>query len=241
MVVVVASQFMEEVGDGSPVPILLRSTSGKDPRRSNNYAAKFAPYGFVYCGNPSCSHLVEVGDMDTIECPSRHVTDLRDEAEKRSDPGGWTHSGLCPTDLGRLGERVLFELSDLGELGQIDPDRWIPELRLPLDGFTTLGHGIEVKACDAVCAASAYNPGGKKDKARKLKYASQVGAEFIIGAFVRLNFRTSTAEIHLRCWRGEIKYFSIGPNDAPFAVVDFTHLNPFVTEGEEKEKTEIPF
>lgn len=240
MVVVIASQFMEEVGDGSPVPILLRSV-GVDTRRHNNYAAKYAPYGFEYCGNPSCSHLVEIGDGAEIECPAGHFTDLREEAEKRSDPGGWTHSGLCPSDLGRLGESVLLELSDLRELGRIDPDRWIPELRLPLDGFTTLGHGIEVKTCDAVCAASAYNPGGKKDKARKLEYASKVGAEFVIGAFVRLDFRSSTAEIHLRCWRGEIKYFSIGPNDAPFAVVDFKHLNPFVSEGEEKEKVEIPF
>ena len=240
MVVVIASQFMEEVGDGSPVPILLRSV-GVDTRRHNNYATKYAPYGFVYCGNPSCSHLVEIGDEDTIECPDRHVTDLRAEADKRSEPGGWTHSGMCPTDLGRLGEQVLLELSDLGELGRIDPERWIPELRLPLDGFTALGHGIEVKTCDAVCVASAFNPGGKKDKERKRKFASQEGAEFIIGAFVRLDFRTSTAEIHLRCWRGEIKYYSIGDNDVPFAVVDFTHLNPFVQQEEEKRTTEIPF
>jgi hypothetical protein len=241
MVVVIASQFMEEVGDGSPVPILLRSTRGKDPRRSNNYAAKFAPLGYVYCGNPSCSHLVETKDLDTVECPAGHVTDLRHEAEKRSDPGGWTHSGLSLTELGRLGEEVLFELADLGELGVIDPDRWIPELRLPLDGFTVQGHGIEVKSCDAVCAARAYNPGGKKDKARKREFAAKEGAEFIIGAFVRLDFRTSTAEIHLRCWRGEIKYYSIGDNDVPFAVVDFTHLNPFVQQEEEKRTTEIPF
>ena len=240
MVVAVSSRFMEEVG-GGPTPAILLHGPGKDPRRHNNYSKQFAPLGFVYCSHPACMQLVELGDEDHFVCPDGHFTDLKEEDRKRSNPGGWTHSGLSPTAMGRLGEEILLKLGDLGDLGVIDTARWIPEQRKPLDGFTTLGHGIEVKTSDVVCASRTFDPGRAADKARKIRFAEQEGAEIIIGPLVRPNLATSLAEVHLRYWVRDIKSYAVNEYDEPFAVVDFTDLNPFVVEGEEREKTEIPF
>lgn len=239
MVVAVSSRFMEEVG--GPLPAILLHGPGKNPRRHNPYSKQFAPPGYCYCSHPACTQLVAVRDEDYFVCPDEHFTDLKEEDRKRSKPGGWTHSGLSPTALGRLGEEILLKLGDLGELGVIDKSRWIPEQRKPLDGFTNLGHGIENKTSDVVCAARAFDPGRELDRARKVRFAEQQGAELIIGTYVMVDLATSLAKVYVRSWRGEIQYYTVNEYDEPFAVVDFTDLNPFVVEGEEREKTEIPF
>lgn len=209
-------------------------------RQFNPESCAFVPVGYVPCKSP-CRNFAEIDyEANTAECPEGHVLDLDEECQEFG-PGGGTWVGLTLKQQGDIGEEIVKKLKKLGEWGNVD--EWCKEYNAPLDGITDLGWGIEVKTKSTRAKKHCFEPGNKKSRARKLAEAEKRNLKGILEVLVILDFELSKARIFIKAKpRGKQLRFWSMPTDPPFAVVDFTDLNPFVpSEDKEREKTEIPF
>lgn len=209
-------------------------------RRYNPLSDSRVPEGFVVC-RPPCTLLAEIDfESKTAKCPEGHEIDLEAEEQKQFDPGGNTRVGLTLKDQGDIGEDIIQNLKSLGFWGKII--EWCQHYNAPLDGITSAGWGIEVKTKSTRATKMSFEPGNKKSRARKIAEAERRNLRGILEVLVILDFDISKARIFIKERpRGEdLKFWSI-PLGNPYAVVDFTDLNPFAPKKKEGEKTEIPF
>lgn len=211
-------------------------------RRFNPQSDSCVPEGYVVC-KPPCLLLATVDfDLGLASCPDGHVVDLSEEEAKQFDPGGCTRVGLSLKEQGDIGEEIIQRLKVLGPWGEIV--EWCAHYNAPLDGITSLGWGIEVKTKSTRSAKWAYEPGNRKSRDRKRAEARSRKLKGVLETSVHMDFDTSKARIDIRerPIDQDLKFWTIPMDEEPFAVVDFTDLNPFVeSEKKESEKTEIPF
>jgi|GEM_PF-4591765 len=219
----------------APPPQRRRSGRAKKHMRINPDSVFDAPAGYRKCPIPTCSGLVELGNLDspaTCNGPEPHELDPDEEARifMPTKSGGFTHVGLTMTRQGQIAEQVVLDLKDLGEFGRVS--WWSKQYNSPLDGATDCNWGIEVKSASTRTRHHSFNPGNARTRESKNKLARERGYRGIVGALVILNFELSTASIYLKGMQ-EVCYFA--RSGEPFAVVSFD--NPLI----EQEREPVPF
>lgn len=213
-------------------------------RRTNPHSLRDAPDGQIKCKHPGCNLFFpkEALAEDEVLCPAGHEFD-RDAEEAAELKGNQerSHIGISRTDQGDIAELIVQELKFLGEFGQVS--EWIAG-SAPLDGLTDLGWGIEVKSINGPMAKNhAFTRCRKRSVERKNAEIKRRSLRGIVGVLVILDFDTSEAIIYLR-GMDRMMYWE-RPQTAPFAVVDFEHLNPLVAAEKQAkldlEGDDIPF
>lgn len=237
----------EDPGRVQSAPLLNGRTdlSRAKPRgRTNPYSVHDSPPGFMRCKTPSCSELISREQLleGIAMCSLGHVIDVTEEERRHlEEPGGYSLVGLSNKAQGDIAELIVQRLKSLGDFGDIS--EWMGE-RHPLDGVTSKGWGIEVKSVNGPMARNhAFTRSTKRATAKKHAEMRKRKLKGLVGVLVILDFGTSEAIIYLRGMK-KMTYFE-RPRTEPFAIVDFTDINPFVQEARQHEMDlagdDIPF
>jgi len=208
----------------------------QDPNKAGQYR----------CMNPKCLHEFSAGELDEAEWQGGMITcpqcgfqnkvaeePLFQRSDPSQTPGGRpytvnpdarTRAGLTLTEMGDIGESVVFRLGEIPGVGMIKPAG--DTYHFAIDGIieTPRGNfGVEIKSNHSQ-AKERFRIGDAKERAAKIQYCLEHGLKpAIVG--VRLNFYTDKAYVFFRegmtdTWIGNQKMMHVG-------TFDFADLNPF--------------
>jgi hypothetical protein len=173
------------------------------------------------CPVPTCREAIPMhrAEEDIVRCSRGHVHSQEAEAErywegkrnKRRDP----HSGLCPTDAGRIAEATLYRQRNLGSFGKIN---WRHDTyQSKVDFLTDRGFAIECKAVDFWSEFRAFCL-GSDERIGKTTWAWEHSCR-PAGASVGVDLPRMEAHIYLRCWDDdEFHGFKWPKNEAPWLI-----------------------
>lgn len=198
------------------------------------------------CVNPKCDYEFTPADEATMAqhsgwftCPQCQLTyNYLDESG-----GKPSRSGLTPTEMGQIGEKVVIGMHTIPQLGAIT---WVSdEYNSPID-LIAGQFGCEVKTNHSESQARFKLGGGAYGQntnrgtpaAEKIQYCQAKGlVPALIG--VRLNFYTDKADVFVR--PGSLTDTWIGAGALQHvAQIDFTALNPFKNPHDVPPPSELP-
>lgn len=193
--------------------------------RNNGHADFQPPEGFMVCRLCTEWIALEPDDDGLVECPNGHSFNLLEEhcRERETELVALPKSGLSPTQMGRLVEKIVYDLEDLGEHGRI------PRLsggfadhphQGCLDFITDQRVGVEVKGVDLTAPTKAFNLAKREYRLAKDEALAAAGCVKALMLLVKVDFRTMTAAIYPRSGQ-RFKYWELGSLDAAMAVVSF--------------------
>lgn len=201
----------------------LESRNKRRPR-NNGYANFLPDDGFMVCR--LCADQIDLTKIDDgiVCCPNGHSFDLEDEERRylESDGQEFTKSGLTRTQVGKLAEKIVYDLQHLGEYGSIPrlDDGETKPYKGSLDFVTDHGAGVEVKGVDMTAPTKAFNLAKRQYRLAKDAALAEQGCSVALMLLVVIDFRTMTATIYGRSDQ-RFKYWELGFKDVPLAVVSF--------------------
>lgn len=224
----------------------FKTTGLKNGDHAINPLVANLPEGITMCG--ACGEWIDVDTYEDnrVTCPNGHVHEV--DIERLLDPeaGGFTLCGWSPKQFGEFCERIVFDHE--GDIISHAAKRPVnfgsatayPGYHSPLDGYSELNYGIEVKGVNWASKHRLFNGGKAKDKARKVQFARQRRhRRLIIHILVVVDFSQSHARLHIRTSEKIIFFDALRGLGKPDMVIPFD--NPFVSTRLALPQPEMPF
>lgn len=199
------------------------------------------PEGTTMCG--ACGEWID-GDTyrnNRITCPNGHEHEVDIRKVKGPKSGGFTLCGWTLSQFGYFCEEVVFSVDHLyveidGQIVSLGKPMRFPGYHNPLDGYTDLGFGIEIKGTNWLTKYRSFSGGSVKTRERKVEYAREMGLNRDIAQVLNVaDFSQHHSRLHTRLAPKIIAFSAFERLGRPDQVVRFE--NPFA----DRPQPEMPF